>query len=115
MTTRFPIATSLSLSAGLAVMLGLAACNKPADTTTTTVSTTDYRSTGAGSTVAGTSSELPGDVQTAVAVSQGIKRYPAKGDSVLTSFHLTANEFAALMKRIAADSTMSAQYRQLTQ
>src|SRR6476661_2098349 len=100
MTTRSLIA--------LAAMLTLAACNKPADATVATTSTTTV-------TTSGSAAGLPDDLQTAVAVSQALHRFPAKGDSVLTSFHLTANEFAALMKRIAADSTMSAQYRQLTQ
>lgn len=100
MTNRFPIA--------LAAVLLLTACNKPA---ATPLASTDN----AAAAPAGTSAGLPDDLQTAVAVSQAMKRYPAKGDSVLTAFHLTANDFAALMKRIAADSAMSAQYRQLTQ
>lgn len=111
MTIRSPIATSLSLSAGFVALLMLAACNKPADATLATTATTSAGATSSGT----TASNLPDDVQTAVAVAQALHRFPAKGDSVLTSFHLTANEFAALMKRIAADSTMSAQYRQLTQ
>lgn len=107
MTTRYPVATSLRLSASLAALLTLAACTKPAaDSALATADNTASTDMTAG---------LPADVQTAVAISQAMKRYPAKGDSVLTSFHLTANEFAALMQRIAADSTMSAQYRQLTQ
>ena len=101
MTSRFPIA--------LAAVLTLAACNKPA---ATPLATADSATA---ATAVGATQPLPDDIQTAVAISQAMKRYPAKGDSVLTAFHLTANEFAALMKRIAADSTMSAQYRQLTQ
>ncbi len=110
MMIRSPIA--------LVALLTLAACNKPADTTVTTVATTEYSSSGApgtAGTAVSTNSALPDDIQTAVAISQAMKRYPAKGDSVLTAFHLTANDFAALMKRIAADSAMSAQFRQLTE
>lgn len=111
MTTRFPIATSLSLGASLVALMTLAACNKPADATLATTASTSAGATSSGN----AATNLPDDVQTAVAVSQALHRFPAKGDSVLTAFHLTANDFATLMKRIAADSTMSAQYRQLTQ
>lgn len=110
MTIRSPLA--------LVALLTLAACNKPADSTVTTVATTEYSSSGTAVSPGSATSAatvLPDDIQTAVAISQAMKRYPAKGDSVLTAFHLTANDFAALMKRIASDSAMSAQFRQLTE
>jgi len=53
-------------------------------------------------------------VRIAVQVLKGMRAAPAQGDSILAAVHLSATQFESLMRRIAADSVMSADYRRLT-
>lgn len=103
MTIRFPIA--------LAALVLVGACNKPA-ADTTVQSSTETTADGVAQT---TMITVNTTVQTAAAISKAMKQFPAKGDSILTAFNMTATQFADLMNQIAADSTMSAEYRRLTQ
>jgi hypothetical protein len=55
--------------------------------------------------------ELPSpDVTKAIEVSKALEAHPASIDSVLAAHSLTRPGLDSLMYRIAADSTMSAQY-----
>ena len=58
---------------------------------------------------------IDASVRTAARVHRAMRAAPAKGDSILAAAHLTAQEFEALMHRIASDSAMSADYKKLTQ
>jgi hypothetical protein len=58
---------------------------------------------------------IDGSVRTAAAIQKAMRAAPAKGDSILAAAHLTAEQFEALMHRIASDSTLSAEYKKLTQ
>jgi hypothetical protein len=58
---------------------------------------------------------IDASVRTAAQVHQAMRAAPAKGDSILAAAHLTAQQFEALMHRIASDSAMSADYKRLTQ
>lgn len=53
-------------------------------------------------------------VRIAVQVRKAMRAVPTRGDSILVAVHLTAAQFETLMRRIAADSVMSADYRRLT-
>lgn len=53
-------------------------------------------------------------VRIAVQVRKGMRAAPAQGDSILAAVHLSATQFESLMRRIAADSVMSADYLRLT-
>ena len=100
MTTRIPVA--------LAALLIVGAC-KPADTPKSVADSTV-------AVVAEAATDMvDASVRTAANISNAMKTYPAKGDSILAAAHLTEDQFEALMKRIAADSTLSAAYKRLTQ
>ena len=58
---------------------------------------------------------IDASVRTAAEVHRAMQAAPAKGDSILAAAHLTAQQFEALMHRIASDSAMSADYQRLTQ
>lgn len=58
---------------------------------------------------------IDGSVRTAARIQKAMQAAPAKGDSILAAAHLTAEQFEALMHRIAGDSAMSADYKKLTQ
>ncbi len=68
---------------------------------------------GAGSATA-MSAGMQADVQKAAAIANATTAAPTKGDSILAANRLTADELEAMMYRIAADSTASAEYRRLT-
>jgi hypothetical protein len=106
MITRSPIVLLVRIIAALALGAALVGCNRTAATPPVTTDGVAVTTTAP--------SDPQGPVQTAIAVRGAMLQYPAMGDSILTAFHLTANEFAALMKRIAADSTMSEEYRRGT-
>ena len=50
------------------------------------------------------------DVSLALTVAEGIQAAPASADSVLSANGLTRPGFDSLLYKIAADSTLSAQY-----
>lgn len=58
---------------------------------------------------------IDASVRTAARIQKAMRAAPAKGDSILSAAHLTAEQFEALMHRIASDSAMSADYKKLTQ
>ena len=58
---------------------------------------------------------IDGSVRTAAQIHKAMKAAPARGDSILAAAHLTAEQFEALMHRIASDSAMSADYKRLTE
>ena len=58
---------------------------------------------------------IDASVRTAAQIQKAMRAAPAKGDSILASAHLTAEQFEDLMHRIAGDSAMSADYKKLTQ
>ncbi|MEO6066568.1 MAG: hypothetical protein ABJB33_10135 [Gemmatimonadota bacterium] len=100
MTNRLPVV--------LAALLVLGAC-KPAATPQAVADSTIAAAAAAATDL------VDASVRTAAAISNAMKSYPAKGDSILAAANLTAEQFEAMMKRIAADSTLSADYKRLTQ
>lgn len=56
----------------------------------------------------------PNDAQRAAAIANALGAAPTKGDSILAANGLTTQQFEELMFRIAADSTLSAEYQRLT-
>jgi hypothetical protein len=56
----------------------------------------------------------PNDAQRAAAIATALAAAPTKGDSILAANGLTTQQFEEMMFRIAADSTLSAEYQRLT-